>query len=445
MPLTHDRAAVISVGDELILGQTLDTNARLISELLSSWGVRVLEHVTIPDDLDAQRHAFERLARLPLIIATGGLGPTADDLTRQALSLAMGDSLVTDDDALRTLKAMFARRGRALTELQKTQAQRPSRALCIPNPNGTAPGLFGHIAPRAGQTDPQGCDVFCLPGPPNEMRPMLETWVRPRLTPPAGTDVRTRVLHTLGAGEGDIALRLGDLMRRDRNPLVGTTASGGVVSVRIRYEGPHHDADRHVADTERACREACAPFLFGDESDTIASATLTALRQRNARLVVAESCTGGLLGSLLTAVPGSSDVFLGGWITYANDAKSACLRVPDALLRQHGAVSDPVARAMAHGALESARAFSGGPATHALSITGVAGPAGGSDTKPVGTVHIALAGPGLDEARRFRFTGDRNTIRDRAAKVALAMLRFALRGERVERLIWEDQPAAGPA
>lgn len=440
MPQPHDRAAVLSVGDELILGQTIDTNAARISAALTQWGIRVVEHLTVPDDLSAQRAALERASDLavPLVIVTGGLGPTADDLTRPALAAAMNDRLVTDDDALRTLEAMFARRGRALTELQKSQAQRPSRAVCIPNPTGTAPGLFGTIDRHHHATD-----VFCLPGPPGEMIPMLEHWVRPRLRPPTGLAVRTRVLHTLGAGEGDLALRLGPLMDRGRNPLVGTTASGGVVSIRIRYEGPEADAAAALAQTERACRDACAPFVFGQENDTIASSTLDELRTHAARLCVVESCTGGMLGSLLTAVPGASDAFLGGWITYDNAMKSALVGVPDTTLTQHRAVSEHVALAMARGALERARSLG---ATHALAVTGVAGPSGGSDAKPVGTVHIACVAdahhgtPPTEDTRRFRFTGDRAAIRDRSAKMALAMLRFMLRNERVDRLLWEDRP-----
>ncbi len=434
----HDRAAIISIGDELILGQTLDTNSRWISATLGEWNIRVAEHVTVPDDLAAQVAAMRRLAAtVPLLICTGGLGPTADDLTRTALAELLGEPLVLDDAALAEITAMFQRRGRALTDLQRTQAMRPRSAAMLPNPHGTAPGLHAQLPaplPTAHCPNPRA-DIFCLPGPPNEMMPMLLEQVRPRLNPPHATVVSTRILHTLGAGEGDLAQRLGNLMNRDRNPLVGTTASGGVVSVRIRYEGPEASAAAAVAETEARCRASCAPFVFGTGEDTIMSVTLDLLRARGEKLDTVESCTGGLVGSLLTSVPGSSDAYLGGWVTYANNFKTAEVGVPEHLLQAHGAVSEPVARAMADGALA---APAGAAAAHALAITGVAGPGGGSDAKPVGTVFIALASRGSPtHVRRFAFSGGRDAVRDRAAKMALAMLRFRLLGQAPGPLLWE--------
>jgi nicotinamide-nucleotide amidase len=446
---THDRAAIISVGDELILGQTLDTNSKWISERLSERNVRVVEHVTVADDLAEQTAVITRLAaRVPLVIVTGGLGPTADDLTRQALAAAMNDTLITDEPALRSIEALFTSRGRPVTDLQRSQALRPSRGGTIANPHGTAPGLHGVVRSGAGT-----CDVYCLPGPPNEMKPMLLERVIPSLRQPEGVAVRTHVLHTLGMGEGDLAQKLGPLMDRARNPLVGTTASGGVVSIRVRFEGSDADAERATRETVTACRAAAGEYVFGEGDDTIMSATLEELREHSARLVVVESCTGGLLGSLLTSVPGSSDVFLGGWITYANEMKRSQVGVPEQTLVHYGAVSAEAAHAMVVGAL---RAPIGVDATHAVSITGVAGPDGGSDAKPVGTVFIAVgsrpsaasgqpAAEPLVEVRRFRFGGDRATIRDRAAKMALAMLRFHLRGEHVARLLWETQAPNAPA
>lgn len=431
MSPTHDRAAILSIGDELVIGQRLDTNSKWIADRLTDRGIKVVEHATVGDDADAHLGALRRLTtEVPLVISTGGLGPTADDLTRPVLSALLGEPLVEDEGALRWLTDLLARRGRSVTPNQRLQAQRPRSAEMLDNPLGTAPGLLAE-AP--------GCTVVCLPGPPNEMRPMFERCVAPRLRPPEGVAIRTRVLHTLGLGESDAAGRLGHLMDRTRNPLVGTTASGGVVSVRIRYEGSAATAERAVAKAEAEVRRALDPFVFGEEEQTIESVVLGLLRARGERLLTVESCTGGGLGALLTSVPGSSDAYLGGWVTYSNQLKCAEVGVPEELLRTHGAVSDPVARAMALGALATPI---GAPAQHALSITGVAGPGGGSAEKPVGTVFVCRAsrsGPGAPEVdvRRLLVTGDRDAVRDRSAKIALAMLRFRLADEPTPPLLWE--------
>lgn len=428
---THDHAAVISVGDELILGQTLDTNSQWISAALAAWNIRVVEHATVPDDRAVQADTLRRLAaRVPLVIVTGGLGPTLDDLTRQALAAILREDLVTDEPALRDLEALFRSRGRSLSEIQRTQAQRPRSASMLANPHGTAPGLHASLIEPA-------CDVFCLPGPPNEMKPMLTEMVRPKLRPPPGVAVLTRVLHTLGTGEGDLAQRLGPLMSRDRNPLVGTTASGGVVSIRIRFEGPDNDAAARAVDATAAeCAAAAGAFLFGRDEDTIAHAALRSLRATHASLVTAESCTGGLIGAMLTAVPGSSDSYLGGWVTYANELKVSVLNVPRRVLNDHGAVSAECCLAMLKGALTTA---SGPSADWAVAVTGIAGPSGGSESKPVGTVYIGVASrTGHADVRRFHFPGSRDVVRDRAAKMALALLRFGVEGLEVPRLLWQS-------
>jgi nicotinamide-nucleotide amidase len=438
----HRTAAVVSIGDELTLGQKLDTNSQWISRSLVDRGVVVREHITLADDLAQNIAAFERLAaEHPLIICTGGLGPTADDLTRQALAAVMKENLVEDGRALAQIRTIMERRGRAMSDNQRVQALRPASAVMIDNPNGTAPGIHGHIASR-------GCDIFCLPGPPGEMRPMFDSFIVPRLHTDPSRAVMTSVLHCLGIGEGDLAKRLGPLMDRARNPLVGTTASGGVVSIRIRYEGDATLGPTALAATERECRDLAGPFLFGDGEQTIEGVVLEMLRERRERLVVAESCTGGGLGGLLTGVSGSSDAFMGGWITYANEMKTIEVGVPSDLIEKHGAVSQPVAMAMARGALRHA-----GPAHHALAITGIAGPSGGSESKPVGTVFIARASrtpirreelaqaagesPYSVETRRFLVTGDRNDIRGRSARIALMMLRFHLLGLPVPRMLWQ--------
>ena len=450
----HAAAAIVSTGDELILGQTLDTNSKWLSDQLTTRGVRVVEHITLGDDQAALVATFRRLASsVDLIIMTGGLGPTADDLTRFAIAEVLGEELLEDPRGIEHLERIVKARGRTLSQSQRIQACRPKSAELIDNPNGTAPGIAASLPRAAGSSRGSGhaCDLFALPGPPGELQPMFHDFVAPRLRPPPGRTIATRVLHTFGLPESEVAKRLGELMNRDANPVVGTTASGGVVSCRIRYAGTPGAAELAIADTEQRIRGIMDPFVFGAGDDSLPSVIVDLLRARRHRLIVAESCTGGLLGSMVTAVPGSSDVFLGGWITYANEMKRSQVNVAPELLAQHGAVSEPVARAMAEGALRASRS-GGASADHAVALTGVAGPGGGTAQKPVGDVFIALAsrresraGPasGSDihtDVRRFRFPGDRSIIRDRAAKFAMAMLRFELvlaADQMRPRLLWE--------
>lgn len=436
-PGAHRSAAILSIGDELILGQALDTNAQWLSARLLDLGVRTVEHRTVADDLPALRAALEELAgRVDLLLTTGGLGPTSDDQTREALAQAAGEQLVEDAPSLEQIARWFRHTGRPMPERNRVQALRPASARCLMNHHGTAPGLAMRLA-RGGRA----CDVFCLPGPPHEMRAMFERDAAPRVHAPPGRVVVTRVLHTFGMGESDAAQALGELMARDRNPLVGTTASDGVVSCRIRYEGdaPREEAQRLVdADAERV-RTLLGDVVFGEGDDTLASVALDLLRKRGESLATAESCTGGMLGAALTAVPGASDVYAGGWITYANEMKSREVGVDPALIERRGAVSEPVARAMALGALEAP--LGPRPVDHAVSITGVAGPGGRRD-KPAGMVWIALAArrereaPGV-EARLFRFPGDRRTVRVRTTQTALALLTRRLRDLPLRRVLWE--------
>ena len=404
------KAAILSIGDELILGQTQDTNARWLAGRLADRGVPCVQFRVVPDDLAAQAAALRELAALAqVVIVTGGLGPTDDDLTREALRVAMGDAnpLVLDAPSLEALDRWFTHRGRSMPDINRRQAMRPSGAECLRNDFGTAPGLRGSVG---------GATIVCLPGPPREMEPMFNQFVLPLLPKQAMT---TGVVHAFGQGESFLAERLGDRMHRDRNPLVGTTASGSVVSARVR--GRDAAAEPAAMQAELAAIEALwKPFAFGRGTTTLAGALGAALRERGLTMALAESCTGGLAGSLVTAESGSSAWFLGGLMTYANEAKRDLCGVPEALLAEHGAVSAPVAAALARGARERLRA------DWAASITGVAGPNGGSDAKPVGTVYIGVSGPGFESVRRFRYPGERASVRDRAAKTALVLLRLAV-------------------
>lgn len=425
---------MLAIGDELILGQKTDTNSAWVSDRLTASGVRVVEHVTVADDLGRVVDAIRRLgAGVDLLVITGGLGPTADDLTRAGLASAMGEELVEDGAALAEIQGWFRGRGREMPGLNRVQALRPAGARCLPNPNGTAPGLAASLSIGA-----TSCDVFCLPGPPHEMTPMFESFVGPAIRRAEGFVVETRALHTFGLGESDVAARLGDLMDRDRNPLVGTTASLGVVTCRLRFEGraSGSEATRALDEAERAVRSRLGNVVFavgGESGEALARAVIERLRERGERLVVVESCTGGLLGQTVTRVPGSSDVMLGGWLTYANELKTAAVGVRPETLARVGAVSPEVAVEMAEGGLEAAAPAGG--ATHALAITGVAGPGGGSEAKPVGTVWIARASAGHPtDVRRFLFRGGREGVRRWAANSALGMLRLELDGVEMKLL-----------
>ena len=404
------KAAILSIGDELMLGQTQDTNARWLAGRLADRGVPCVQFRVVPDDLAAQAAALRELAAVAqVVIVTGGLDPTDDDLTREALRVAMGDAipLVLDAPSLEALDRWFTHRGRSMPDINRRQAMRPSGAECLRNDFGTAPGLRGTVG---------GSTIVCLPGPPREMEPMFDQFVLPLLPKQAMT---TGVVHAFGQGESFLAERLGDRMHRERNPLVGTTASGSVVSARVR--GRDAAAEPAAMQAELAAIEALwKPFAFGRGTTTLAGALGAALRERGLTMALAESCTGGLAGSLVTAESGSSAWFLGGLMTYANEAKRDLCGVPEALIAEHGAVSAPVAAALARGVRERLRA------DWAASITGVAGPNGGSDAKPVGTVYIGVSGPGFESVRRFKYPGERAIVRDRAAKTALVLLRLAV-------------------
>lgn len=436
----HTRAAILSTGDELVLGQLLDTNARWMAERLTERGIRVTECRIVGDDLSDLTTAMTSLAAThDLLIVSGGLGPTDGDLTRAAIAKVTGDTIVFDQVQADRLTAMLAKRGRTVNERQLRQAHRPSRAVCLDNDFGTAPGLAARI-----EQDGHGCDVLCLPGPPNELHPMWERSVQPRLR--AERLVRMRLLYVVGVPEADLSARLGDLTVRDRVPLVGMTASSGIITIRMRYEGAAGadagvsaaEADQLLDRDEGVIRERLGAHVVGRRASTdessdrvLAAGVLEAARGAGLSVAVAESCTGGGLGELLTAIAGSSDVFAGGVIAYSNDVKQSLLGVPREMLVEHGAVSGQVAGAMAAGC---ARVTGTGLA---VSITGVAGPGGGSEAKPVGTVWIGLKAPGGAEARRFHFTGTRDDIRQRAVISALAMLRFAAIGQVCPVLNWQ--------
>ncbi len=410
-------AATISVGDELAYGQNLDTHGRWLADRLIDLGVRVREHRVLADERAHIADAIRDLAaRVDLLLVTGGLGPTPDDLTREGLADAVNAPLISDPDGERVITTMFRRRKRTPSASNLRQARRPEGATLLANPNGTAPGV---------RMDVGGCTVFLLPGPPAEMYPMFDADVVPvvRARGGAATGVVRLDVHAYGLPESDAADMLGDLLDRGREPAVGVTASGAVISARIRA----HDGEaRNAAEaTAREVQRKWTPHAFGRDGDTVAIALGRLLEERGLTIATCESCTGGGVGAMLTETPGSSVYYVGGFVTYSNDMKTALADVPATMLDEHGAVSEPVVRAMAAGAARRTGA------DLAVSISGVAGPDGGSADKPVGTVWIGGARrSGGDEvhtwARRFRFPGGRAAVRDRSAKASLQMARFDL-------------------
>jgi nicotinamide-nucleotide amidase len=367
----------------------------------------------------------ESARRCDYLVVSGGLGPTADDLTRQAVAAVLDQPLELNEWWLVRLEAFFKERKRRMPDCNRIQAMVPRGSGMIDNATGTAAGLDCVVGSG-------GCRVFVLPGVPKEMKEMFRSYVLPVIAKSSGgVVILSRSLHTFGLGESAIAELLGALMDRARNPSVGTTVSQGIVSVRINSRfGSRVEAQRQLVATEQECRSVLGELVFGVDDQTLPQA-VAELLGAGMSVTTAESCTAGLLAKMLTEVAGSSKYFKQGWITYCNEAKAEMLGVGESLLEQHGAVSEAVVGAMARGALERAGA------SYGLAISGIAGPEGGTAQNPVGTVCIgvASAGPTAEAVglavRRFCFPGDREMIRDRSAKMALTMLRFELLGKRM--------------
>ena len=373
---------LVTVGTELLLGFTVDTNGAEIGRALAAAGVRVARRTAVPDDVAAIRDAVAAaLRRTGAVITTGGLGPTADDITKSAVAALFGARLVFDPAVWASLEARFARFGRVPTANNRGQAEVPEGADVLPNRWGTAPGLWLEGAPGL---------VVMLPGVPVEMRNLLSSAVLPRLAARGGAGViRSVTVRTTGIAESTLAERLGDVDERIAPLSLAYLPGLGSVDLRVTaWNLPADEADRRLADAAALLAERAGEHAYGGGDDDLAAIVLAELRRRRLTIAVAESCTGGLLGGRLTTVPGSSSQFLGGIVAYADQAKQRLLGVPADLLAASGAVSEPVAREMALGAIRAL------DADVAVSLTGIAGPDGGTPEKPVGTVWLGFALPG---------------------------------------------------
>jgi nicotinamide-nucleotide amidase len=409
---------LVTVGTELLLGFTVDTNGAELGRACAAAGIRLVQRTAVPDEAAAIRDAVrDALRRTGLVVTTGGLGPTGDDVTKHAVAEVYGRRLVEDPEVLRSLEARARRMGRwPMPASNRTQAQVPEGAAVLPNPRGTAPGLW--------LEDDAGRVTVLLPGVPGEMRGLLHEEVLPRLARRiAGPTrvVRSRTVRTTGSAESSLADRLAPL-EEDLRPLtLAYLPSERGVDLRLTaWALPGSEADALLDAAVTKLRATLGAVAYGEERADLAAVVLDQLRSRRATLAVAESCTGGMLGARLTAVPGASDVFLGGEVAYADAVKTARLAVPAELITAHGAVSEAVVRAMASGAR---RAYG---ADAAIAITGIAGPSGGTPEKPVGTVWLAAALPERDRVARVVLGGEREEIRARAAQAALNLLRLLL-------------------
>ncbi len=399
-------AELVTIGTELLLGFTIDTNAAFLGQALGTVGVRITRRSTVPDEPGPIRETVaEGLGRTRLVIVSGGLGPTHDDVTKRVVAELVQAPLDFDPAIWDMLVSRFARLGRVLAERNRCQAEVPRGAVVLPNPRGTAPGLW--LTSLLGE-------VILLPGVPHEFRGLVENHVVPRLADRnRDTVVRSLVIRTTGIAESALADRLAPL-ESELAPLTLASLPGldGVDLRLTAWNLPREQADHRLEAQGIRLRELAGEHAYGTDGDDLAGLLLSECRLRGLRLAVAESCTGGMLGGRITEVPGSSDVFVGGMIAYGDSVKEE-LGVPARILETHGAVSEETAAEMARALLQKLQV------TLAIAVTGIAGPDGGSEAKPVGLVWFAIANEKETLTHRVIFPGARHDVRTRACQFAL--------------------------
>ncbi len=404
---------IVTIGTEILLGQLVDTNSVHVARVLADHGVDVFAKHSVGDNAERLAAMLEDvLARADGAVTTGGLGPTVDDLTKDAVARAVGAKLVLHEPSLRAIEERFRQFGRPMTDNNRRQAYLPEGCVVLDNPHGTAPGF---VALRA-----DGKFVACMPGVPREMKPMLAEKLVPWLVRAYGLReaIYTRTLHTVGIGESQLDQKVEDLFRTLENPKIAMLAHGGKVDVKVMAKASGRaQAEALIEPVAAELRARIGSGYFGDDETTLPGAIVAELRRRGAWLVTAESCTGGQIADAIVSVAGASAAYRGGIVAYDNALKVGQLGVPQETLDRFGAVSEETAAAMARGARERL----GGDL--AIATTGIAGPAGGTAEKPVGLVWFALAlQSGETETRRLTFPGNRADIRDRATVAALGLI-----------------------
>jgi nicotinamide-nucleotide amidase len=407
------KASIVSIGNELLSGRT-DTNTSYLSGKLLAAGIPVVSSYTVGDDIDAIVRVLNlAYTDAEIILVTGGLGPTDDDLTRQAFANFLGVELQLQNEILHQIKSMFAMRNLEMPEKNKIQAYIPAGAKALTNNIGTAPGILAEL---------NGKLLFTLPGVPPEMKKMFMESVLPELKHFSGTQaVAVRKLRCFGAGESAIAEKLNSVSHRDRNPLINFTAGHGIITLHIIATAENEEkACRMAEKDEKYIRNRLGELVYGTGEQTLAEVVGKELARQKKTIALAESCTGGIVAKMLTDIPGASEYFKYGWITYSNSAKINELDVSPDLVEKYGAVSEQVAEAMAKGARKKAEA------DFAIGITGIAGPTGGTEQKPVGLVYISVDSSDFNDTKRYLLSRNRQFTRLRAAQTALNMLRLKL-------------------
>jgi nicotinamide-nucleotide amidase len=404
---------IINTGTELLLGDVLNTHLNFIAREIFPLGLRVDRQIAVPDGLPIRDALAESLASAEIVFVTGGLGPTSDDITREITAELLGRKLRHDASVMAAITERAARRGFRLTDRVARQAEVPEGATVLPNENGSAPGLY---LPAAATPEKKRPHIFLLPGPPRELHPMFKVSVLPILREIAlGQATGRRMYRVAGMGESLVEEAIGRQLLEVPGLELGYCARPGEVDLRVMGN------PAALEQADRIITEGLGAAVFSSDGRNLEEAVVHLLTERRQTLAVAESCTGGFLAHRITNVAGASVVFLAGCVTYSNEAKAAMLGVDPRLILEHGAVSEPVAKSMAEGARGQAKA------SFALATTGIAGPGGGTEEKPVGTVFIALASEGSQtEMKRLFFPDDRPTFKELTTQAALEMLRRRL-------------------
>jgi nicotinamide-nucleotide amidase len=406
------KAEIIAVGSELLTPDRLDTNSLFLTDELNKLGIEVLRKTIVGDNRELLAEAFrDALNRVPVVIASGGLGPTEDDLTRETVADLLGRRLQRSEEVVQAIEARFRSFKRDMPAVNLRQAMVPEGAEVLENPRGTAPGLW---------IEDKGRMVALLPGPPRELKPLFIEQVLPRLRRHiSGVRMFSRELRVTGMGESHVEERIRPIYTRYTNVNTTILAAPGEVQIHLRvWTDDGRQAETTLEEIVRSFELALGDRIFAQKGVPLEEVIAELLTTNRATIATAESCTGGLLAERLTRIPGSSNYFLGGVVSYSNERKTVWTEVPAEMIAAKGAVSSEVAIALAEGIRRSVGS------TFGVGITGIAGPGGGSEEKPVGTVHIALAAPNATKERLVHLPGDREMIRFHASQLALDMVRI---------------------